>query len=109
MDSKSRKQLEDASWVVGDTEEFLGLSEAESEFIKMKLALARELKDRRLARRLNQTQVARIVGSSQSRVAKMEAADATVSLDLLIRSLLKLGASRTDVAAAVSNQVAGGR
>jgi hypothetical protein len=39
MDSKSRQPLEDAGWVVGDTEEFLGLSEAESEFIRMKLAL----------------------------------------------------------------------
>ena len=53
----------------------------------MKLALARDLRARRLERRLNQTQVARIVGSSQSRVAKMEAADPTVSVDLLIRTL----------------------
>jgi predicted XRE-type DNA-binding protein len=109
MDSKFKQQLEAAGWVVGDAEEFLGLSEAESEFIKMKLALARNLKDRRLARRLNQTQVAKIVGSSQSRVAKMEAADPTVSVDLLIRSLLKLGATRTDVAEAVSNQFVGAR
>jgi predicted XRE-type DNA-binding protein len=109
MDSKSKEKLEAAGWVVGDAEEFLGLSEAESEFIKMKLALARNLKDRRLARRLNQTQVAKIVGSSQSRVAKMEAADPTVSVDLLIRSFLKLGATRTDVAEAVSNQFDGAR
>jgi predicted XRE-type DNA-binding protein len=109
MDSKSKEKLEAAGWVVGDAEEFLGLSEAESEFIKMKLALARNLKDRRLARRLNQTQVAKIVGSSQSRVAKMEAADPTVSVDLLIRSLLKLGATRTDVAEAVSNKFVGAR
>ena len=31
--------------------------------------------------------------SSQSRVAKMEAGDSSVSLDLLIRSLITLGAS----------------
>ena len=41
---------------------------------------------------------AHLVGSSQSRVAKMEAADASVSVDLLIRSLLKLGAARKDLA-----------
>jgi len=68
----------------------------------MKLSLARDLRARRLERHLNQTQVARIVGSSQSRVAKMEAADPSVSIDLLIRSLLKLGAERKDVAKAVS-------
>ena len=44
-----------------------------------------------------QLQVARRLGSSQSRVAKMEAADASVSLDLLIKSLLALGASRSEV------------
>ena len=66
----------------------------------MKLALADALRARRLERHLNQTQVARIVGSSQSRVAKMEAADPSVSLDLLVKALLKLGAAREDLAKA---------
>jgi transcriptional regulator with XRE-family HTH domain len=47
---------------------------------------------------LTQTQVAKRFGSSQSRVAKMEAADKTVSTDLLLRSLFRLGAGRRDVA-----------
>lgn len=68
----------------------------------MKLALAQDLRARRLERHLNQTQVARIVGSSQSRVAKMEAADPSVSIDLLVRVLLSLGAARKDLAKAVS-------
>jgi transcriptional regulator with XRE-family HTH domain len=70
--------------------------------------LAEDLKARRVARHLNQTQVARIVGSSQSRVAKMEAADPSVSLDLLIKALLKLGAKRRDVAKAVGRQLVAG-
>jgi transcriptional regulator with XRE-family HTH domain len=70
----------------------------------VKLALAADLRARRLERRLNQTQVARLVGSSQSRVAKMEAADPGVSLDLLIRTLLRLGAARGDVANAVARR-----
>ena len=92
MDKKTKKKLAEAGWETGDAQAFLGLSDAEAEFIEMKLALARDLRARRLKRHLNQTQVARIVGSSQSRVAKMEAADPTVSVDLLIRTLLKLGA-----------------
>ena len=101
MDAKTKARLEAAGWNVGDTQEFLDLSDAEAEFIEMKLALAGDLRARRLDRGLNQTQVARIVGSSQSRVAKMEAADATVSVDLMIKALLKLGASRREVAKAV--------
>jgi transcriptional regulator with XRE-family HTH domain len=38
------------------------------------------------------------LGSSQSRVAKLEAADRSVSLDLIMRSLLAIGATATDIA-----------
>jgi predicted XRE-type DNA-binding protein len=102
MDKKTRTRLEAAGWKTGDAQDFLQLSDAEAEFIEMKLALAQDLRARRLERHLNQTQVARIVGSSQSRVAKMEAADPSVSIDLLVRSLLKLGAARKDLARAMS-------
>jgi predicted XRE-type DNA-binding protein len=102
MDAKTRKKLEAAGWKTGNARDFLELSDAEAEFIEMKLALAQDLRARRLERHLNQTQVARIVGSSQSRVAKMEAADPSVSIDLLVKSLLKLGAARKDLAKALS-------
>jgi len=102
MDNKTRTKLEAAGWQVGDAQDFLELTDAEAEFIETKLALAQDLRARRLERHLNQTQVARIVGSSQSRVAKMEAADPSVSIDLLVRTLLMLGAARKDLAKAVS-------
>jgi len=102
MDKKTKKQLHAAGWTTGAARDFLELSDAEADFIEMKLALAQDLRARRLERHLNQTQVARIVGSSQSRVAKMEAADPSVSIDLLVRSLLKLGAARKDLAKALS-------
>ncbi len=105
MDKKTRKALGAAGWKTGDVRDFLEMSDAEADFIEMKLALAEDLRTRRVERHLNQTQVARIVGSSQSRVAKMEAADSSVSIDLLIRSLLKLGAERQDVAKAVARPV----
>ena len=102
MDKATKKRLEAAGWKTGSAQDFLELTDAEAAFVDMKLALAAELRSRRLERHLNQTQVARLIGSSQSRVAKMEAADPSVSVDLLIRSLLKLGAERRDVAKALA-------
>ncbi len=104
MDKATKKRLNDAGWNTGDARDFLDLSEAEAAFIDMKLALAEDVRALRRERHLNQTQVAKILGSSQSRVAKMEAADQSVSIDLLIRSLLKLGAEREDVAKAVARR-----
>ena len=104
MNKKTRTRLAAAGWKTGDAQDFLELTDAEAAFVEMKLALADDLRARRIAKHLNQTQVARIVGSSQSRVAKMEAADPSVTVDLLVRSLLKLGAGREDLAKAVSGQ-----
>jgi hypothetical protein len=97
--NKAKKDtLEAAGWKVGSTADFLQLSPEEVEFIEMKLALAKHIRTRRLRQKLTQDQLAKLVDSSQSRVAKMEAADASVSLDLLVRALLVLGASRKEVA-----------
>ena len=98
MRKAKRERLEAAGWKVGSTKDFLHLSPNELALIEMKLALARDIRTRRLRQKLTQNQLAKLVDSSQSRVAKMEAADATVSLDLLIRALLVLGASRKQVA-----------
>lgn len=108
MDKTKRKRLEAAGWRVGTADGFLGLSPAESAFLDLKLALADELKRRREDEHLTQTQVAERLRSSQSRVAKMEAADASVSLDLLVRSMLALGASRRDLARIVGRGRVGG-
>jgi len=104
---KNKKKLEKAGWRVEGAQEFLGLSDAEASYIELKLVLAEELRSRRRERRLNQTQVARIVGSSQSRVAKMEAADSSVSVDLIIKSLFQLGADRKDLAKTVKREAVG--
>ena len=98
MDARKKKKLEDAGWRVGDSAEFLDLSPEEAEFVELKLALAAGLREERETQGMTQEELARRVGSSQSRVAKMEAADSSVSLDLLVRSLFKLGAKRSDVA-----------
>lgn len=97
MRESRKNQLAKKGWKVGDAAEFLGLTEEEAAYIEMKLKLAEGLRLRRRRRRMTQEQVAKLVRSSQSRVAKMEAGDPSVSVDLLIRSLLALGASRREV------------
>jgi DNA-binding XRE family transcriptional regulator len=98
MRSSKRARLEAAGWMVGTPREFLRLTDQEVAFIEMKLALSRKLKERRVLERLSQSDFAKRIESSQSRVAKMEAGDPSVSIDLLIRSLLALGVSREEVA-----------
>ncbi len=102
MRDDKKKRLEAKGWKVGTTREFLKLSADEEAYIELRLRLADGLKKRRLRRHLTQTDLARVVRSSQSRIAKMETGDPTVSLDLLIRSLLILGTSRKDLARIIS-------
>lgn len=106
MDAKKRKRLEAAGFRVGSATEFLELAPEESALLAMRVALSRALRERREAAGLTQAALARRVGSSQSRVAKMEAGDPSVSLDLLIRALLAVGASRRDVGQALAMRVA---
>lgn len=100
MNSSKRRKLERHGWVAGSATDFLGLSPEEAAYIEMKLALSQALKQLRLHRNLTQTDIAVRLRSSQSRVAKMEAGDRTVSVDLLIRSLLSLGSKPKDIARA---------
>ena len=97
MQRDKKRRLEEDGWRVGDAAEFLELTPEEAAFIELKLALAVHLRELRAQRGWTQAYVAGRLGSSQSRVAKMEAADRSVSLDLLVRSLLALGASRVEV------------
>lgn len=98
MHKRKRKALEVAGWKVGSAQDFLDLSDAEVTLIDVKLALARAVRAKRLRKRMSQADVAARVRSSQSRVAKMESGDATVSIDLLVRTLLALGVSRKELA-----------
>ena len=102
MDKAKRKRLEAKGWKVGTTSEFLGLSPEEARYIELKLALSEHLRRRRVRRKLTQEQLAKLLSSSQSRVAKMESGDPSVSFDLLIRSLLALGTSEQDLAKVIA-------
>ena len=104
MDKAKQKRLEAAGWKVGTVQDFLDLSPEESLLIDIRARLALVLSERRKAQSLTQAELARRLRSSQSRVAKMEAADGSVSLDLLVRSLLALGTTRKELAAAIAGK-----
>lgn len=97
MKPEKRKRLEAAGWRVGTASEFLGLTDEEMALIELKLDLARAVKAERLHRKMTQEELGERLGSSQSRVAKMEAGDPSVSIDLLVRALLRLGINRRDL------------
>ena len=93
MRKEKKARLESAGWRVGEAAEFLELTPEEAAFVEVKLALAAHLRGLRGRRGWTQSDVARHIGSSQSRVARMEAADTSVSLDLIVRALVILGAT----------------
>ena len=98
MDRTKKKKLEARGWKISTVDEFLELTPEESAYIELKLQLAQGLSLYRKEKKLTQLQLAQLLNSSQSRVAKMEAGDPSVSLDLLIKSLLVLGSSPSDLA-----------
>lgn len=102
MKADKRKKLESKGWKVGSANDFLSLTPEETAYIELKLSLSNSLKERRSKVKLSQVEVAKLVKTSQSRVAKMEAGDPSVSIDLLIKSLLALGASPKDLAKAIT-------
>jgi len=102
MDKRKQAKLKKKGWAVGTAADFLDLSAEESAYIEMKLALSEKLKERRIRKKLTQKQLAKAIESSQSRVAKMEAGDPTVSLDLLVKSLLVLGVSKKELGRTIS-------
>lgn len=102
MDKRKKEMLRKKGWSSGTVAEFLDLTAEEAAYIEMKLALSEKLKERRLHKRLSQAQLAKAINSSQSRVAKMEAGDPTVTIDLLVKSLLALGVTKKELGRAIS-------
>jgi ribosome-binding protein aMBF1 (putative translation factor) len=102
MRASKKKRLAAKGWQVGTAKEFLGLSPEEDALIELRLKLAEGLRSKRTKHGITQTALAQALKSSQSRVAKMESGDSTVSLDLLVRSLLALGTSNRELASIIS-------
>jgi len=102
MKRDKRNRLESGGWRVGGARDFLELSDTDVEYIELRFSLAALLRRQRTSLSYTQTEVAKLIGSSQSRVAKMEAGDPSVSVDLLIRALLALGVNRTQLGKAIA-------
>ena len=105
MKTAKRKKLEATGWKVGSASEFLELSDAEEMLVNMKLALAANVKTLRQQNKVTQQELAKRIGSSQSRIAKLEVADRSVSMELFVRSLAALGATRAEIGKIVGTRV----
>jgi plasmid maintenance system antidote protein VapI len=105
MKITKRKRFEEKGWKVGSTAEFLNLPPEEVAYIDLKLALSKALQDLRKSKNVTQVELAKRIRSSQSRVAKMEAADNSVTVDLIFRSMFALGASRKQVVGMLTKQI----
>jgi len=102
MNRSKRDRLRKSGWAIGSVADFLGLTKVEEALVELKLTLSRRLKEKRSRNRMSQGQLAKVLGSSQSRVAKMEAGDPSVSIDLLVRSLLAMGTTRKELAEVIA-------
>jgi ribosome-binding protein aMBF1 (putative translation factor) len=91
MNDQKKRRLKAAGYRAGTVEEFLGLTSEESALVNLRLVLARRVRRHRLEGKLSQVDLAHRIGSSQSRIAKLEAAESEVSLDLLFRAFFATG------------------
>jgi DNA-binding XRE family transcriptional regulator len=106
MTASKKQKLRKAGWKLGSAAEFLGLSAEEQALVAMKLDLVQGVRVLRERHRITQAELAKRLGSSQSRVAKLEAGDRSVSMELLMRALLSLGASKKEIGAMLGKRVA---
>ncbi len=95
------KRLEAAGWKSTSVQDFLNLDDADMEYIETKLALTKAVRQERLKRHITQVTLAHRMKTSQSRVAKIEKGDPTVSIDLILRAMFALGMNRKELAKAV--------
>ena len=105
MNKARRNRLEAAGWKFGSAQDFLGLTDEEVRLIEIKIALSRGVRDLRRELGLTQSELAERLGSSQSRVAKIEGREGTVSIELMVRALLAMGATARDVARLIARRV----
>src|ERR1044071_9764311 len=98
MDAERKRRLEEAGFRFGTVRVLFDLSAVEEQIVEMKLALAEAIRALRGSRELSQADLARLVGSGQARISKLERAREETSLDTLVRCMFALGASRQDVA-----------
>ncbi len=100
MKNDKLKRLKAAGWKIGNADDFLQLSEEESKLVAIKWSLMCAVKKSRIKRNISQIDLAQRMKSSQSRIAKIETGDSSISLDLIVRALIATGATTRDIQAA---------
>ena len=102
MKKARRQALEKRGFKITQTQEFLGLSDEDMALIDLKIQLIRKLREVRLKRGITQTGLAKMMQTSQSRIAMLEGGSSDVSLDLVCRALFTLGVSKKELATTIS-------
>jgi ribosome-binding protein aMBF1 (putative translation factor) len=97
MNKAKKARLEAAGFRFGDAGDFLDLSDAERRLVDTRLAVSRLVRRLRERGGLTQVELAQRINSSQSRVTKIEAAAADVSLDLSFKEVFALGGDLNDL------------
>ena len=96
------RRIGNTGWVEGTVQDFLGLTDEEAAIVKTKAALAVFLQRRRKSKGWSQVELAERMGSGQSRIAKIEAAEHSVTLDLMVKALLCVGATIDEIGAVIA-------
>ena len=97
MDKTKKEALEKKGWKVGDIDEYLGLTPAEVVIVEMKAELAKALATKRKKAGITQVDASARAKTSQSRFAKAERSDSSVSLELMIKLFFSLGADKKEL------------
>jgi DNA-binding XRE family transcriptional regulator len=101
MNQSKRTKLRKLGYRVTSTQEFLGLSDEEMTLIDLKILLIEKLRQTRQLKGITQQQLARLIRSSQSRIAMLERGRPDVSLDLICRALFAMGIGRRELGRAI--------
>src|SRR5258708_32030342 len=109
MDKAKQKELEATGWQIGDYGDFLGLNDEERQLVELRIKISRTIRQLREKHNMTQGQLARKIGSSQSRIAKLEAGLDDISLDLLMRAMFALGGQLQDLISAKSHPTRTGK
>ncbi|MBR8828061.1 MAG: helix-turn-helix transcriptional regulator [Gomphosphaeria aponina SAG 52.96 = DSM 107014] len=103
MEQTKIERLKAEGWEVGNTSDFLGLTPEELAFIDLKIALIKRLKQLRISQNISQEYLANQLKTSQWKIAKIEAGDNSVSIDLILKTMFSLGATNQDIIEALQS------
>ncbi len=97
MDPKKRKRLASKGWTVGSAQDLLELSDEEMQIVEMKATLIAAVRIRRERKGITQAELAKKIGSSMSRISKLENGASEISFKLALRALIALGVSKKKI------------